>query len=236
MDRSTFDASYRSRLERLSTTNLSDALDAVGAHGAVSGIRPMFDCPKVVGRAVTIKITAAGKVRSKRHLGVEAIASAEAGDIIAIDNHGDTNNNCWGEVLSCAAKVKGVSGVVVDGAVRDLDVCKEMAKECKVTRFGTADQGEYTDYLQWETLQRTEHILRTGSADQVARIATTVFGRQIQAAGRRPSGALEEQREELMEVFRGIREGPPLAASAGRFVVGNTQVDRRANQRDDDEE
>ena len=117
-----------------------------------------------------------------------------------------------------------------------LDVCKEMAKECKVTRFGTADQGEYTDYLQWETLQRTEHILRTGSADQVARIATTVFGRQIQAAGRRPSGALEEQREELMEVFRGIREGPPLAASAGRFVVGNTQVDRRANQRDDDEE
>ena len=126
MDRSTFDASYRSRLERLSTTNLSDALDAVGAHGAVSGIRPMFDCPKVVGRAVTIKITAAGKVRSKRHLGVEAIASAEAGDIIAIDNHGDTNNNCWGEVLSCAAKVKGVSGVVVDGAVRDLDVCKEM--------------------------------------------------------------------------------------------------------------
>jgi 4-hydroxy-4-methyl-2-oxoglutarate aldolase len=126
MDRSTFDASYRSRLERLSTTNLSDALDAVGAHGAVSGIRPMFDCAKVVGRAVTIKITAAGKVRSKRHLGVEAIASAEAGDIIAIDNHGDTSNNCWGEVLSCAAKVKGVSGVVVDGAVRDLDVCKEM--------------------------------------------------------------------------------------------------------------
>jgi regulator of RNase E activity RraA len=126
MDRSTFDASYRSRLERLSTTNLSDALDAIGAHGAVSGIRPMFDCAKVVGRAVTIKITAAGKVRSKRHLGVEAIASAEAGDIIAIDNHGDTNNNCWGEVLSCAAKVKGVCGVVVDGAVRDLDVCKEM--------------------------------------------------------------------------------------------------------------
>jgi len=126
MDRSTFDASYRNRLERLSTTNLSDALDAVGVHGAVSGIGPMFDCPKVVGRAVTIKITAVGKVRSKRHLGVEAIASAEAGDIIAIDNHGDTNNNCWGEVLSCAAKVKGVSGVVVDGAVRDLDVCKEM--------------------------------------------------------------------------------------------------------------
>lgn len=126
MDRATFDEKYRNRLERLSTTNLSDALDAVGARGAVSGIRPMFDCRKLVGRAVTIKITAAGMVRSKQHLGVEAIASAEKGDIIVIDNHGDTTNNCWGEVLSCAAQVKGVSGVVVDGAARDIDICKEM--------------------------------------------------------------------------------------------------------------
>jgi 4-hydroxy-4-methyl-2-oxoglutarate aldolase len=126
MDRTTFDERYRGRLQRLSTTNLSDALDMAGQRGAVSGIRPMFDCPRVVGRAVTIKIIAAGMVRSKRHLGVEAIASAESGDIIAIDNHGDTINNCWGEVLSCAAKVKGVSAVVVDGAARDIDICKEM--------------------------------------------------------------------------------------------------------------
>lgn len=127
MDQSTFDLHYRGRLERLSTTNLSDALDLVGSRGAVIGILPMFDCPRVVGRAVTIKITAAGMVRSKRHLGVEAIATAERGDIVVIDNHGDVHNNCWGEVLSCAAKVKGVSAVVVDGAVRDIDACKEMA-------------------------------------------------------------------------------------------------------------
>lgn len=127
MDQSTFDLRYRGRLQWLSTTNLSDALDLIGSSGAIIGIRPMFDCPKVVGRAVTIKITAAGPVRSKRHLGVEAIAAAEPGDIIVIDNHGDVRNNCWGEVLSCAAKVKGVSAVVVDGAVRDLDICQEMA-------------------------------------------------------------------------------------------------------------
>jgi 4-hydroxy-4-methyl-2-oxoglutarate aldolase len=126
MDQSTFDLLYRDRLKRLSTTNLSDALDLVGSRGAVIGIRPMFECPKIVGRAVTIKITADGMVRSKRHLGVEAIAIAERGDVIVIDNHGDVRNNCWGEVLSCAAKVKGISAVVVDGAVRDIDACKEM--------------------------------------------------------------------------------------------------------------
>ncbi len=127
MDRNTFDQRFRPRLERLCTTNLSDAMDLLGIRGAVIGIRPMFDAPRVVGRAVTIKITAAGMTKSKTHLGIEAIASAEPGDVIAIDNRGDLNNNCWGEVLACAAKVKEVCGVVVDGAARDLDACREMA-------------------------------------------------------------------------------------------------------------
>lgn len=126
MDRISFDRNYRPRLIRLSTTNLSDALDSLNARGAVIGIRPVFASRRIVGRAITIKIAATGAVRSSRHLGVEAIAEAEDGDIIAIDNRGDLNNNCWGEVLSCAAKVKGIQGVVVDGAVRDVDACQDM--------------------------------------------------------------------------------------------------------------
>ena len=51
MDSTVFDARFRSRLEALSTTNLSDAMDSVGTVGAVSGVRPMFDTPRVVGRA-----------------------------------------------------------------------------------------------------------------------------------------------------------------------------------------
>jgi len=125
MDAKLFDDQYRSRFLKLSTTNLSDAMDKVGVRGAVIGIRPMYDCPRIVGRAVTIKITAAGMMKSKHHLGVQAIDSSEEGDIIVIDNRGDLNNNCWGEVLSMGAKMKGVSGVVVDGAARDIDMCKE---------------------------------------------------------------------------------------------------------------
>ena len=118
---------YRKRLEKLSTTNLSDALDKIGIRGAVIGIRPLFGMPKVIGRAVTIKMTAAGMVKSKRHLGVDAIATAGPGDVIAIDNRGDLYNNCWGEILSCAAKKKGILGVFIDGAARDIDVCQEIA-------------------------------------------------------------------------------------------------------------
>jgi regulator of RNase E activity RraA len=126
MQREDFEKNYRARLERLSTTNLADALDKIGLRGAVIGIRPLFGMPRTVGRAVTIKITAAGMLKSKRHLGVDAIASASPGDVIAIDNRGDIYNNCWGEILSCAAKQKGVGAVFIDGAARDVDICQEI--------------------------------------------------------------------------------------------------------------
>jgi 4-hydroxy-4-methyl-2-oxoglutarate aldolase len=126
MERELFDGVYRKRFEKLSTTNLSDALDQVGLRGAVIGIRPLFGMPRVIGRAVTIKITAAGMMKSKRHLGVDAIASSGPGDVIAIDNRGDLYNNCWGEILSYAAQKKGVVGVFVDGAARDVDFCQEI--------------------------------------------------------------------------------------------------------------
>jgi regulator of RNase E activity RraA len=125
MEAKEFDGKYRKRFEKLATTNMADALDKVGIRGAVIGIRPMYDCPKILGRAVTIKITAAGMTKSKYHLGVRAIDAAQPGDVIVIDNRGDLYNNCWGEILSMGAKMKGVSGVVVDGAARDIDACKE---------------------------------------------------------------------------------------------------------------
>jgi 4-hydroxy-4-methyl-2-oxoglutarate aldolase len=127
MEREVFERNYRPRLARLSTTNLADALDKIGLRGAVIGIRPLFGMPRIVGRAVTIKITAAGMLKAKRHLGVDAIASASPGDVIAIDNRGDVHNNCWGEILSCAAKQKGVGAVFIDGAARDIDICREIA-------------------------------------------------------------------------------------------------------------
>jgi regulator of RNase E activity RraA len=121
MEAKEFDEKYRKRFDKMATTNLSDAMDKVGIRGAVIGIRPMYECPKIVGRAVTMKVTAAGMVKPKAHMGVRAIDAAQSGDVIIIDNRGDLYNNCWGEILSMGAKMKGVSGVVIDGAGRDID-------------------------------------------------------------------------------------------------------------------
>ena len=122
-----FDEKYRARFEKLSTTNVSDAMDALGYRGATFGIRPMRESwGKVVGRAVTVKMTAAGETKGQHHLGVKAIAAAEAGDIIIIDNGGRLDTSCWGGILVNGAKMKGVSAVVIEGACRDLDDCIEV--------------------------------------------------------------------------------------------------------------
>ncbi len=122
-----FDQAYRARFEKLSTTNVSDALDALGLRGATYGIRPMRErWNKVVGRAVTLKMTAAGLTKGKTHLGVNAIEAARPGDVIIIDNGGRLDTSCWGGILANGAKMKKVSGVVIDGACRDLDDCSDI--------------------------------------------------------------------------------------------------------------
>lgn len=121
-----FTEEYRARYALLSTTNVSDALDALGLKGSTYGIRPMWHTMgKVLGPAVTLKMTAAGQTKGKYHLGVRAIDAANPGDVIVVDNGGRLDTSCWGGVLATGATLKGISGVVIDGACRDVDDCVE---------------------------------------------------------------------------------------------------------------
>lgn len=117
----TLSPEYRERLAKLATCNISDALDKLTISGAALGIHPMYVTKKVIGRAVTVKMTAAGLTKSKHHLAIEAIDEACAGDVIVIDNGGRRDVSCWGEILGNAARIKGIEGVIIDGAARDID-------------------------------------------------------------------------------------------------------------------
>lgn len=112
----------RALLLTLSTTNVSDALDFFHLNGAVHGVLPTWTgCKKTVGDVVTMRMIAAGAVPPKYHLGQAAVAAAKEGDVIVIDNAGRPDISCWGGVLSTGAKMKGVSGVLIDGYCRDID-------------------------------------------------------------------------------------------------------------------
>jgi 4-hydroxy-4-methyl-2-oxoglutarate aldolase len=114
------------RLSKLDTCAASDALDRLGLRGATIGIRPVWLCPRIVGRAVTCKIKPAGLEKSKQHLGTPAIDATKAGEVIVIDNGGRKDVSAWGGLLSLASKLKGLSGVVIDGACRDVDESRDV--------------------------------------------------------------------------------------------------------------
>ena len=115
------------RLLKLDTCAVSDALDLHGLRGATYGARPLWACPRIVGRAVTVKIKPAGLEKPKQHLGTAPIDAAKPGDIIVIDSGGRLDASAWGGLLSLGAKLKGLSGVVIDGACRDVDESRELA-------------------------------------------------------------------------------------------------------------
>ncbi len=114
------------RLERLDTCAVSDALDRLQLRGATIGIRPLWPCPRIVGRAVTVKIVPAGIAKPSVHLATPAIEAAEPGDVVVVDNAGRTDVSSWGDILSNAALTRGVRGVVIDGACRDIDGSREI--------------------------------------------------------------------------------------------------------------
>ncbi len=114
------------RLAKLDTCAVSDALDSLNLKGATWGVRPMWLCPRIAGRAVTMKIKPAGLDQPKQHLGTAPIEAARPGDIIVIDNGGKLEFSCWGGLLALSAKLKGLSGVVIDGAARDIDEAREL--------------------------------------------------------------------------------------------------------------
>lgn len=111
----------RARLAEIGTCTVSDALDKLGINGVVTGIAPTWPCARVAGRAVTVKITAAGPEKARHHLGSEAIDAASPGDVIVVDNAGHTDVSCWGGILATGARARGVAGIVIDGACRDAD-------------------------------------------------------------------------------------------------------------------
>lgn len=112
-------ADVREAFAKVSTPNLSDAMQRQGAmHGLLSHLPT--PATKVIGPAVTV-VTLDGDWAKP----VEAIDRAGRGDVIVVDAQGGTTA-IWGELASWSAHGKGIAGVVIDGAARDIDAILEL--------------------------------------------------------------------------------------------------------------
>lgn len=107
------DEEIRQILAQVSAPNVTDAMHR---KGAMTGIISICGKVKLIGRAVTVQTFAGDWAKP-----VEAIDRAGKGDVIVINNDGAEHVAPWGELATLSCVKKGVAGVVIDGAVRDVD-------------------------------------------------------------------------------------------------------------------
>ena len=112
-DKVSIEAETRQLLTRVSTPNISDAMHRKGAMHGLFSVNPGL---KMVGPAVTVQTFEGDWAKT-----VEAIDTAQSGDVIVIYNGGSDQVAPWGELATLSCINKGVSGVVIDGAVRDIE-------------------------------------------------------------------------------------------------------------------
>ncbi|WP_175882555.1 RraA family protein [Burkholderia sp. BCC0044] len=112
---------FLERLASLDTNTVSDALDFLGLPGATVGLRPLWDCPKVVGRASTIQLGPKTGTTPTVHLISPVVDAITTDDRVLVIAGGADGISCWGDILANAATAKRIRGSILDGLSRDIE-------------------------------------------------------------------------------------------------------------------
>lgn len=107
----------RDLLLRVSTPNLSDAMHR---RAGMKGVFPVVQGVKMVGPAFTVRTFPGDWAKP-----VEAVEQAKPGEVIVVEAQG-CDRAVWGELATWSAMAKGLAGVVIDGAVRDVEVIRQL--------------------------------------------------------------------------------------------------------------
>ena len=84
-------------------------------------IKPVFRKARLCGPAVTVQSPIADNLTFHK-----AISTAKPGDVIVVNAGGYKKAGLFGEIMALACQVKGIAGVVIDGACRDVADIEEM--------------------------------------------------------------------------------------------------------------
>jgi regulator of RNase E activity RraA len=204
---------FLSRLSKLDSCAVSDALDKLSLKGSVTGIHRFTTDTRISGRVLTVKLDRAEGRSNTRHLCTAAIEAATPGDIIVVEQSTGLDAASWGGNLALGAKMRGVAGVIVEGPARDIDDCRKL--EFPVfARSHTARtaRGRIVEVATGEPIQvgdvtvtPGDYVVADGSA--VVVISQHEIARVLDAA------EAIATREEAMA--QSLREGNPISKVMG---------------------
>ena len=80
-----------------------------------SAIKPIF-AVKLVGPALTVKLSPGDLVDP-----LKALEMGQSGDVIVVDAGAETETSVCGGLMGGLAKNRGIAGMIIDGAGRDID-------------------------------------------------------------------------------------------------------------------
>ena len=121
---------------KLPVANVSDAMSRLTAAGPT--LRPMHASGGMAGVALTVKTRPGDNLMLHK-----AIDMAVPGDVIVVDAGGDLTNALMGELMLAYAVKKGVSGFVLNCAIRDADAFVQT--NLPTFAAGVTHRGPYKD-------------------------------------------------------------------------------------------
>lgn len=116
------DEKLKSIIEQLREFTTSELCDgAIDYHTMDYHIKRRVSDKKIVGPAFTVN-------PSKGVSGIipDAILAMNPGEVMVVAGKECCNHSYWGDHRSICASMKGLEGVVIDGAFRDLEGCMEV--------------------------------------------------------------------------------------------------------------
>jgi RraA family protein len=130
------DESTVEKFRVLPVANVSDALMRMFSGGV--NLRPLHGGGMLAGPAVTVKARPGDNLMVHKALDIAA-----PGDVVVVDGGGELTNALIGELMIAHAQSRGLAGMVINGAVRDLAAIR--AGTFPIFAAGVTHRGPYKD-------------------------------------------------------------------------------------------
>src|SRR3954462_15393141 len=109
------DARLVQAFAEIPVANISDCMTRMTAGGP--RLRPMHKGGRLGGPALTVKCRPGDNLMIHK-----ALDMAQPGDVVVVDAGGDLTNALFGELMLSYAEERKLGGVVLNGAIRDVEV------------------------------------------------------------------------------------------------------------------
>jgi RraA family protein len=124
------------RFRAIPVANVGDSMSRMTAGGP--RLRPMHAGGNMAGPALTVKLRPGDNLMLHK-----ALDLTEPGDVIVADAGGDLTTAIMGDLMLNHAIRRGIGGIVINGAVRDVDSIR--ALDLPVYAAGVTHRGPYKD-------------------------------------------------------------------------------------------